>query len=77
KKLNINTLKFYTLSTYTFTICQFGMTDSYSTQIVSLYALTHSLYLSQLCIFQGKSQYKRLKQMYTRTNKQDTVKGVL
>ncbi|EJD05090.1 uncharacterized protein FOMMEDRAFT_81352, partial [Fomitiporia mediterranea MF3/22] len=77
KKLNINILKFYTLSIYTSTICQFSMTDSYSTQIVSIYTLTCSLYLSQLCIFQSKSQYKRLKQMYTRTNKQGTVKRVL
>ncbi|EJD06505.1 uncharacterized protein FOMMEDRAFT_75579, partial [Fomitiporia mediterranea MF3/22] len=34
KTLNINTLKFYSLSTYTSTIHQFGTTDSYSTQIV-------------------------------------------
>ncbi|EJC99913.1 uncharacterized protein FOMMEDRAFT_52477, partial [Fomitiporia mediterranea MF3/22] len=34
KTLNINILKFYSLSVYASVICQFSMTDLYSTQIV-------------------------------------------
>jgi len=35
KKLNLNTYKFHALGDYVATICLFGTTDSYSTQLVS------------------------------------------
>lgn len=40
KSFNLSTYKLHTLGDYTFTICLFGTTDSYTTQIVSDLAFT-------------------------------------
>ena len=42
KKLNLNTYKFHSLGDYVVTICFFGTTNSYSTQVVNL-AIRHTI----------------------------------
>ncbi|KAJ6538579.1 hypothetical protein B0H10DRAFT_1669333, partial [Mycena sp. CBHHK59/15] len=65
KTFNMNTYKGHSLPDYPDTILFFGTTDSYSTQPVRIFCLSHSI----LTIFQGELEHRRVKRYYSRTNK--------
>lgn len=71
--LNLNTYKMHALGDYVRTIEQYGTTDSYSTQIVSLKLLTlFFLYLtvcSYILTLQGELQHRKVQAQYARTNR--------
>lgn len=73
KVLNLSTYKMHALGDYVRTIRMFGTTDSYSTQTVG----THICFSIQVAyVIQGELEHRRVKRLYSRTNKNRAIRQI-
>ena len=73
-ELNLNTYKFHALGDYVATICLFGTTDSYSTQLVS--SISHHVTMYAETLLQGELAHRLVKRLYGLTNKKDAPEQI-
>ena len=75
KTFNLLTYKLHALGDYVQTICLFGSTDSYSTQIVRS-RIEFFLSDSYNYFHQGELAHRLVKRFYHRTNKKDAIRQI-
>ncbi len=74
KTFNLTTYKLHSLGDYVVAIKTFGTTDSYSTQIVSVFTSCPTFHFYVLILtLQGELEHRTIKRHYAQTNKQQFV----
>lgn len=68
RTFNMETYKLHALGDYVKTIRRFGTTDSYSTQMVSIFSFFYFMQ-SHYWYIQGELEHRRVKRYFARTNK--------
>lgn len=78
RSFNMSTYKLHSLGDYVKSIWLFGMTDNYSTQIICFLPVpsVSGYYLPLLTSLQGELEHRRVKRLYTRTNKIKFTRGI-
>jgi hypothetical protein len=76
RTLNLSTYKWHALGDYAHTVSLFGGTDSYSTQLVSLFSVLRIYLLMHVFPSQGEHQHQVVKRFYGLTSKRGTSKQI-